>query len=211
MEYSHPLSKHNYRKWLINTFLLFSGLIAFISGIYFLFLPTGGYQGGRNPAYGIQILFDRQGWNDIHTWSGVAMILIATLHFSLHWDWVLGMAKRTIKNLGGQHGCLNLRGRINLIVDVIIAISFMLTSLSGIYFLLVPGSARSISTGTALVFSARTWDIIHTWAGVFMIIAAGLHLIIHWLWIVKVTRKVIGTIHPLSGLKASPSLDSLGS
>jgi len=27
-----------------------------LSGIYFLVLPTGGYQGGRNPYYGIQVL-----------------------------------------------------------------------------------------------------------------------------------------------------------
>jgi len=45
--------------WWLDLSLFLGGLLATLSGIYFLVLPTGGYQGGRNPYYGIQVLFNR--------------------------------------------------------------------------------------------------------------------------------------------------------
>ena len=62
--------------WIIDLTVFLGGLAAAISGIYFLFLPSGGYQGGRNPMYGVTVLFARHTWDDLHTWSGVAMIAV---------------------------------------------------------------------------------------------------------------------------------------
>ena len=45
----------------------------------FLFLPVGGFQGGRNPYYGIVIFFERHTWGDIHTWSSVVIMALAAL------------------------------------------------------------------------------------------------------------------------------------
>jgi len=40
------------------------------------------------------------------------------------------------------------------------------------------------------LFLRSTWDVIHTWSGVVMIITALLHFSIHWRWITKVTEKI---------------------
>ena len=80
--------------WLIDLTVLLGGLLASLSGIYFLFLPSGGYQGARNPMYGITILFNRRTWEDQHTWTGVAMIAAAAVHLAIHWQWVKTMTRR---------------------------------------------------------------------------------------------------------------------
>ncbi len=53
------VSKQTRNNWLIDAAVFIGAVVAAITGIYFLFLPSGGYQGGRNPMYGVTILFER--------------------------------------------------------------------------------------------------------------------------------------------------------
>jgi len=194
MEKKWLVSQQTRNNWLVNAALFISALTAVLSGIYFLFLPVGGYQGGRNPYYGIIILFERHTWDDIHTWGGVAMIAIAMLHIPMHWHWIVNMAKRTYKEITGKGAQMNPYGRFNLWLNVTVAASFLLTALSGLYFLLVPGAAHSSRLSATWIFSGAAWDVIHTWSGTVLIIAAVLHFAIHWRWVVKVTGKVSSSI-----------------
>ncbi len=186
------VSDQTRNNWLLDMSLLTSGLLAALSGVYFLILPSGGYQGGRNPYYQIQILFERHTWQDLHIWGGLAMILIAMAHIALHWKWISGMVKRTWNELSGKCGCMNPRGRWNLILNLVVGISFSLTAISGIYLLFVPGGRNALDP--ALLFSRTTWDLIHTWAGVVFIDAAILHFVIHWRWVSNVTRKIFSRV-----------------
>jgi hypothetical protein len=182
------ISHQTRRNWLIDAGLFTSAITAMLTGIYFLFLPVGGYQGGRNTLYGIVIFFERHTWEDLHLWSGTIMIIIAAIHLILHWSWVMNMARRMVKELRGQCGCMNSRGRWNLILNSVVGISFLLTALSGMYFLFFPGGHGA--TNPTLIFSQTTWDLIHTWSGVTLIIAAVLHFYIHWKWVTKVTKNM---------------------
>jgi hypothetical protein len=189
-----PLSKQTQNNWWINAALFISALIAAISGIYFLYLPVGGFQGGRNPLYNVQILFSRHIWDDLHTWSGVAMIAAALVHLVIHWSWVTNMARRTWSGLTGRGSKMNARGRWNLILNSVVALSFLLTAFSGVYFLFVPGGRGAVDP--LLLFTRFTWDLIHNWAGITFIAAAILHLAIHWKWVTKVSRKMLGLALP---------------
>ncbi len=64
-------------RWATAILLCVSGLVTALTGIYFLFLPNGGYQGGRNAAYATTLLFSRGTWRDLHTWTGVTMLALA--------------------------------------------------------------------------------------------------------------------------------------
>jgi hypothetical protein len=182
------VSKQTLKNWWIDAGLFSGAVLAALSGNYFLYLPNGGYQGGRNPMANVVILFDRHTWDDLHTWSGVAMIAIAAIHLAVHWPWVNNMLRRSLKELTGQCGCMNLRGRFNLWLNAVVALSFLLTAISGIYFLFVPGGR--LAADPQIFFSRTTWDLIHTWAGVTLIAAAMIHFAIHWKWVVKVTRSL---------------------
>ena len=184
-----PMSKETRRNWLIDAALAVGAVVAVLTGIYFLFLPSGGYRGGRNPMYGITILFDRHSWDDLHTWGGVAMIAAAVVHFTLHWSWVANTARRMWKAMTGKGALMNRRGYFNVVIDLVIAVSFALAAVSGVYFLFVPGGRGAADP--MLLLSRTTWDLIHTWAGVVMVMAAVVHFAIHWKWVVKVTKNTV--------------------
>ncbi len=196
-----PVSKQTQKNWWIDASLFSSAVIATLSGIYFLFLPSGGFQGGRNPSYNIQILFSRHTWDALHTWAGTAMIAAAIIHLVIHWPWFVSMARRIWNEMNGKCGCMNPRGRWNLIVNCFVAASFALTAISGIYFLFVPGEHRAVDP--AILFTRTTWDLLHTWAGITLIAAAIIHFAIHWKWVTKVTRKMIAMLIPMRPVQQS--------
>jgi hypothetical protein len=194
MKKTSTVSAQTRNNWLLDVGLFVSGLLVLLSSVYFLYLPTNGYAGGRNPAYNLQLLFDRHTWDDLHTWAGAAMILIAAVHLIWHWTWVVNMTHRAWKELIGKCGCMNARGRWNLILNIVVALTFLAAAISGLYFLFFPGEHGSSSTAL-LLFTRSTWDLIHTWSGVIFSLAAILHFSIHWKWVTKVTRKI--TAQPL--------------
>lgn len=190
------LSPQTRNNWLVDATLFSSALIVALTSIYFLFLPISGYRGGRNPAHNLVILFDRHTWQDLHTWGGMAMILIVAIHLPLHWSWVTTMVRRTFKELlnrcglSNDNACLSRAGRFNLWINITLALSGLAAAISGLYFFFVPRT--SPLAAQTLIFNRTTWDLIHTWSGVILISLAVLHFAIHWKWITKVTRKVLG-------------------
>ena len=188
------VSKQTQRNWWVDTALFCSAVLAALSGIYFLFLPSGGYQGGRNPYYNIQILFQRETWDDLHTWGGVVMIAVVIIHLVIHWSWIVSMSRRMWNELTSRSKSMNSRGRLNLVLNLIVAASFLLTAISGVYFIFVPGERKIVDP--MFLFSRTTWDLMHTWAGVILMIAALMHIAIHWKWVTKVTGKMVNMAIP---------------
>lgn len=193
MKRTRGVSSQTRNNWLIDAILFLGAVVSTITGIYFLFLPVGGYQGGRNPLYGVKILFVRETWDDLHTWFGIVMIVAAAVHIVVHWNWIINMTKRTLQELFLRQRRLNVRSRINVLINILIGLGFLLTAASGIVLLFTPGGRYAVD-GAVFIFTRSTWDLIHTWAGIVMIEAAVLHFAIHWGWVVKVTRKVIGPL-----------------
>ena len=196
-------------KWLLFAVVFLSGLVAALSGVYFLFVPSGGYQGGRNPMYGVTILFSRHVWEDLHAWGGVLMIVVAVVHFAIHWRWVKVMSKRTVKALFSRETRLAKGPRLNVAVNLVVAVSFLLTAVSGIYFLFAPSGGfqggRNPGWDPMFLFSRTTWDLIHTWAGVVFIGAAVVHFWIHWRWIKNTTTRLFLSLLPQPALGEAPA------
>jgi preprotein translocase subunit SecY len=188
MSMKKAMSKITRRNWWIDASLFTSALAAALSGVYFLYFPIGGFQGGRNPYYNIQVLSTRHTWSDLHIWGGIVMISVAIIHITLHWSWVVNMTRRMLKDLTGKNGKMNQRGRFNLLLNVVVGISFLLTAISGVYFLFVTGGRGAVDP--MFLFSRITWDLIHTWAGVTLIAAGVIHFAIHWRWVVNVTKSI---------------------
>lgn len=187
------VSKQTRNNWLIDAAVFTGALVAAITGIYFLFLPSGGYQGGRNPMYGVTILFDRHTWDDLHTWFSILMIAAVIVHLAIHWNWVKGMAKRMAKSIAGKGVRMNRYGVFNVAIDAAVATGFLLAAVSGVYFMFA-GTGQAADP--LFIFSRTTWDLIHTWSGVGMIVAAVIHFAIHWRWVTKVTAKVLPSLRP---------------
>jgi hypothetical protein len=185
-----PKLRHN---WLIDVALALGGVIAILTGIYFLAFPVGGYQGGRNPTYGITILFDRETWDLLHTWGSVVMIAAALIHILIHWNWIVKTSQRVWDVIRKQREGFGFRLTYHIILDAVIGLSFIICAVSGMYFLFWPSSGP---TGPTVIFSKSVWDLIHTWSGVLMTFTALLHVALHWKWIVNITQKMFRTIRP---------------
>jgi len=193
MSRSFRISGQTRANWLIDAAVLVGAVLASLSAIYFLYLPSGGYEGGQNPLYDIRILFSRHTWDDIHTWGGILMIAAVVIHFAIHWRWVTMMSRRTANAILGKSAKLSRGAVINILIDLAIALSFLVAAVSGIYFLFAPSGGLQGGANPGWdphwIFSRTTWDLIHTWSGIVMIVAAILHFWIHWRWVVNVTRK----------------------
>ena len=196
MKKTRAVSDQTRNNWLIDTAVFAGVLIASISGIYFLFFPVGGYQGGRNAFYNVQILFQRETWDDLHTWFGILMITAAAVHILVHWKWIVSMTRRTFQALTRKDKRMNSRSLMNVGINMLIGASFLVAAISGIVLLFAPGG-HSAGISTAFILSRATWDVVHTWSGILMIVAAVLHFTIHWGWVFKVTRKILRSLNPI--------------
>jgi drug/metabolite transporter (DMT)-like permease len=187
------MSTQTRANWLIDVAVFIGGILAGLSGVYFLFLPSGGYQGGRNPAYGITLLFERHTWSDVHLWGGVLMIVAIAVHFAIHWEWVKRMSRRSVKAMFGRNGKLSKGAKVNVAINALVAVSFLLCAVSGIYFIFGPSGGYQGGSNAGwdpgFLFSRTAWDLIHNWSGVVLSAAAVVHFAIHWRWVRNVTAR----------------------
>jgi hypothetical protein len=186
--YRFVLSAQTRKRYWLVLLLILSGITVTLSSIYFLYFPNG-YQGGRNPDYNVTLLFTRTDWSLIHIWSGVVFILVILIHIPVHWKWIMDMGQRCFGKKDCTIGRLNPHARLNLYLDAAVAVSFVFVAISSVYFLLVPNS-RQIAA-PQIVFDYATWDVIHTWSGILMIIFALVHLLYHRVWVLKVSSRIM--------------------
>jgi hypothetical protein len=194
------MSMQTRANWLIDVAVFVGAIVAGLSGVYFLFLPSGGYEGGRNPAYGITILFERHTWSDLHLWGGVLVIAAIIVHLAIHWDWVKRMGRRAVNAMLGRDGKLSKGAKVNVAINALVAVSFLVCAVTGIYFLFGPSGGfeggRNAAWDPGFLFSRTAWDLIHTWSGVVLSAAAVVHLSIHWRWVKNVTARFFLSLRP---------------
>jgi len=80
--------------------------------------------------------------------------------------------------------------KINCFIDVIVFISFLVTAITGVLIIifLPPGEGRGGAHGTLFNYGRHDWGVIHDWAGIIMTIAVIIHVVLHWSWIIGMTK-----------------------
>jgi cytochrome b subunit of formate dehydrogenase len=83
------------------------------------------------------------------------------------------------------------KAKINYIIDFLAGISFLITAITGlVIFFFLPSGVRQGSYQTFLGIIKGTWTIVHDWAGILFILLVIIHFMLHWDWIVCMTRKI---------------------
>jgi quinol-cytochrome oxidoreductase complex cytochrome b subunit len=83
------------------------------------------------------------------------------------------------------------KAKINYIIDFLAGISFLITAITGlVIFFFLPSGVRQGSYQTFLGIIKGTWAIVHDWAGIIFILLVIIHFMLHWDWIVCMTRKI---------------------
>jgi hypothetical protein len=84
--------------YLLDAVIALAFILSLVSGVVFLFADSGGYQAGRNLSFRTEILgISRWVWSDLQTWVSLVMIAGVVLHLVLHWNWIVCMTRRMIK------------------------------------------------------------------------------------------------------------------
>lgn len=119
-----------------------------------------------------------------HEWLSLAFIVIFALHILFSWQWIVGVTTRLFSSLRGQV-------RFNYLLDALSYLAMVAVIVSGIII--------SESVFPALGFPRvrdRFWAIIHDKSSEFLLILIGIHLAMHWDWIVaalgRLTRGELG-------------------
>jgi hypothetical protein len=79
------------------------------------------------------------------------------------------------------------RANLNIVVDVLAFVAFVLLTATGglVHYILPPGSGRF---STLWGMDRHDWGQVHFWIAVFLLVSLGLHLFLHWRWIVSVVK-----------------------
>jgi hypothetical protein len=72
-------------------------LVSAATGLAFLLMGSGGYQGGRNPSFQTALLgVSRDTWSDLHTLASIVMIVGVLVHMVFHWTWIVCMTTKVL-------------------------------------------------------------------------------------------------------------------
>jgi cytochrome b subunit of formate dehydrogenase len=98
--------------------------------------------------------------------------------------------------------------KLNYAIDVVIGLTFILSALSGLVLFFAPsgfqGGRNPYYLQPVLLLNTQTWDILHTWGSMAMIAGVGAHLVLHWEWMVCMTRRLLKPKKPVREQAACP-------
>jgi hypothetical protein len=112
----------------------------------------------------------------LHEWASLAIVPIVAIHLAVNWNWIIDVTRRSLGRLAGEV-------RFNHVLDVLLFVSFALLMVSGI---LVSESALPV-LGIPRKTDAFWTNLHNTTANVFPSLI-GVHLAMHWRWIVGKLR-----------------------
>ncbi len=83
------------------------------------------------------------------------------------------------------------KSKLNYIIDFFTFISFLITSITGlIIFFFLPNGIRQGRFQEFFWITKDFWNFIHIWSGILMIVLVIIHFILHWDWIVCMTKNI---------------------
>jgi len=102
------------------------------------------------------------------------------------------------------------KATVNLLLDGVIAVSFLVEAISGFVLWLLPGGyqgGRNPRYGRTLIFSHDSWLLLHDWFAVLMTVGILIHIVLHWKWITCAARNAWRQAFPGPVPAAAPSDD----
>lgn len=114
----------------------------------------------------------------IHEWLTIALAATIIVHLLLNWGWIVNVTKRLfVKSTNGA--------RVNYVLNWLLFVDGILLMLSGIMI----SEAVVPMLGLTLPMNL-TWLGLHEVSANLSLIIMGLHIALHWNWIVTTTKRV---------------------
>jgi len=90
---------------------------------------------------------------------------------------------------------MNNKAKLNYLVDIVIGAGFLLSAISGIALLFTgsggyQGGRNPHYAQSVLFLTKAAWSDFHTWSSILMVLGVAGHFILHWNWMVKMTKSI---------------------
>lgn len=115
----------------------------------------------------------------LHEWLGIAFGAAAVVHLLLHWKWLVASTRRFLGKLPRQT-------RLNYVLNFLLFVAMTLLIFSGLMISeeALPALGLRLPAGVA-------WRSLHFQSADAALILLGLHVALHWKWIVSTTKRYV--------------------
>ena len=120
----------------------------------------------------------------IHEWLGIAFGGAIITHLLLHWQWIVGITRQFF-------GKVNHSARLNYLVNLLFFVDMTVIIFSGIMISEAALPTLGITLGNSFALKG-----IHTTAADLALPILGLHVALHWHWIVDRTKGYFHKLRP---------------
>jgi len=117
----------------------------------------------------------------VHEWLGIAFGAAITTHLLLHWQWIIEVTKRFISKAQWS-------ARINYILNALLFIDITLIIFSGLMI-----SQVALPLVGIQLAQGGSWRGLHGTAANLFMVLVGLHVALHWQWIVNMFKRFVFT------------------
>ena len=111
---------------------------------------------------------------------------VITIHLLLNWSWIVGITCRFFKKIKS-------RSRLNYILNIALFVDMTLIMFTGIMISEVAIPFLGITLPQSFI-----WRSLHSTTADLFILILGLHLALHWSWLVSTIRRYV--VQPVAGL-----------
>lgn len=118
----------------------------------------------------------------IHEWLSIAFAAATVAHLLLHWSWIIQVARRFF-------GKVTTSSRINYGLNTLLFIDVTILMATGLLISQVALPLFGIRLGRDAL-----WLRLHTMTSDGAVFLTGLHLALHWSWIVNATKRAFGKL-----------------
>ncbi|GIV90999.1 MAG: hypothetical protein KatS3mg055_3517 [Chloroflexus sp.] len=114
----------------------------------------------------------------IHEWLSLALAVALITHILLHWQWIVTIGKRLFAKT-------TWRSRLNYLLNTLLFLAFTITVATGVLI-----SREALPLLGITMPRDRTLELLHRQASDLTMVILGLHIAIHWSWIVGMIRRI---------------------
>jgi len=83
------------------------------------------------------------------------------------------------------------KNKLNYTIDFLLSVSFIVLAVSGLaIFFFLPSGVRQGGFQEFFGIEKNVWTDVHNWSGIIFILLILLHFILHWQWVVCMTKNI---------------------
>lgn len=122
----------------------------------------------------------------IHEWISLALAGGLLTHLLMHWKWIVATSKRLFKHTSMQ-------ARINYVLNALFFIAVVIIMFTGMMI-----SERAMPALGLRIGGGGIWEGLHEAAAEASIALLGLHVALHWKWIVNAGKRFL--LYPIASV-----------